>query len=82
MLKNFKFSKSLLHGIGEDVPFPQNAHPSSIVPPDIKSYLSLSPDGKPLRTKLLPADLNEPKEEDWETDDYIEIPEINDRIIL
>lgn len=60
--------------IGDDIPFPQNAGPESNIPPEIKSYFSLTPEGKPLKTVFKPYETNKPKEEDWEIDDYIVIP--------
>ncbi|XP_063905245.1 A disintegrin and metalloproteinase with thrombospondin motifs adt-2-like [Zophobas morio] len=77
--ENFQFSKVDFLDTLEDFPFSQNAGPLSAIPPAIKSYFSLSPDGKPLKTVLRPHETNSPKEEDWETDDYVIIP---DRRIL
>lgn len=68
----------MLHGIGNDVPFAQNARPHGpIVPVGMRPYLSLGADGKPLQTTILrPYETKQPNEEDWETDDFIEIPEL------
>lgn len=60
--------------MGEDIPIPQNAYPSQMVPPELRSYLSLGPDGKPLQTSLKPNQVKPPNEEDWETRDYVELP--------
>ena len=79
LFQNFQFSKVDFLDTLEDFPFSQNAGPLSAIPPAIKSYFSLSPDGKPLKTVLRPHETNSPKEEDWETDDYVIIP---DRRIL
>ncbi|XP_018574479.1 A disintegrin and metalloproteinase with thrombospondin motifs adt-2-like [Anoplophora glabripennis] len=73
--ENFKFTKSEVGG--DDIPFSQNAHPLQEIPQEIKDYFSLGPNGKPIRTTLHSA--KQPKEEDWETNDYIEIPELKDR---
>lgn len=60
--------------MGEDIPISQNAYPSQMVPPELHSYLSLGPDGKPLQTSLKPNQVKPPNEEDWETRDYVELP--------
>lgn len=77
--ENFEFTKSstlFLNGLGDDIPLSQNAHPNDLqLPPDLLLYLSLGPDGKPLQTTIRPDDINLHKEEDWETDDYIELPD-------
>lgn len=52
----------------------QNARPSPIIPQDVKDYLSLGPDGKPIRTTL-DIDDTKNKDEEWENKDYIEISE-------
>ncbi|EFA07053.2 A disintegrin and metalloproteinase with thrombospondin motifs adt-1 [Tribolium castaneum] len=78
--ENFRFSKiDPLDAIGDDIPFSQNAGPESEIPPEIKSYFSLSSQGKPLKTVLKPHERNNPKEEDWEIDDYIVIPGLKER---
>lgn len=75
MLQNFKLTKNtLLNGIGEDIPMPQNAFPSQKVPQELHSYLSLGPDGQPLQTSLLPGQVKPYPEEDWETQDYVDLP--------
>lgn len=58
------------------MPFSQNAYPMQEIPQEIKDYFSLGPNGKPVKTTLNSA--KHPKE-DWETKDYIEIPELKDR---
>lgn len=74
--KSFKLTKnSLLHGIGEDVPMPQNAYPYQSVPKELQSYLSLGPDGKPLQTSILPGQVTPYHDVDWETQDYIDLPQ-------
>lgn len=57
----------------------QNAHPHGYaVPPSLLSYLSLGADGKPLQTQLTPGDSLGHKEQDWETHDYLELPDHNE----
>lgn len=77
--ESFEFTKSsnlFLYGLGEDISVSQNAHPNDFqLPPDLLLYLSLGPDGKPLQTTIRPDDINLHNEEDWETEDYIELPE-------
>ncbi|KAL3288422.1 hypothetical protein HHI36_002868, partial [Cryptolaemus montrouzieri] len=73
-----KSSNSLIFSLGDDVPFSQNAHPHEIVPPEIKTYLSVDSMGKPLMTNLGSTQL---KNQDWETNDYIEIPELTQKLI-
>lgn len=55
---------------------PQNAIPNNVVPPEFKSFLSLGSDGKPLK---IDSDfrISLPKNEDWETDDYVLLPNID-----
>lgn len=65
-----------MFGIGEDIPISQNAYPhAGELSPGLQQYLSLGPDGKPLQTKLKPGQANLPREEDWETKDYVELPD-------
>ncbi|KAK9873743.1 hypothetical protein WA026_002098 [Henosepilachna vigintioctopunctata] len=52
-----KSSTSMFFGLGDDVPFSQNAHPHEVVPPEIKTYLSLDSKGRPLMTKLVQQNL-------------------------
>ncbi|KAJ8935149.1 hypothetical protein NQ314_012967, partial [Rhamnusium bicolor] len=75
--ENFKFTKS--DGTGEDIPFSQNAYPLHEIPQEIKDYFSLGPNGKPIKTTLSTGSNKPPREEDWETKDYIEVPELMDR---
>jgi hypothetical protein len=80
LFQNFQFSKvDVLDGFGEDIPFSQNARPLSVIPPEIKSYFSLNPDGKPMKTVLKPHETKNPRDEDWETDDFIIIPDLKER---
>lgn len=58
--------------------FLQNAWPSSVIPQDIKDYLSLRPDGKPVKTTLS-EDHTSHTDEEWEIKDYVEIPELQNR---
>lgn len=74
--EDFQISKTtFLRGLGEDIPFSQNAWPVHVIPPGVQSYLSLHPDGKPMKTSLKP-DGHVPKDEDWETDDYVLLPKL------
>lgn len=66
-----------MFGLGNDVPFSQNAHPNDVVPPEMKGYLSLDSNGKPLMTSLGSTKI---KSQDWESNDYIEIPELTQRL--
>ncbi|RZB39497.1 Sod Cu, Reprolysin, Pep M12B propep and/or HMA domain containing protein [Asbolus verrucosus] len=78
--ENFHFSKvDVFDGMGGDVSFSQNARPFAVIPPEIKPYFSLGADGKPLKTVLKPHETKNPKEEDWETDDYVIIPQLKER---
>nr|CAH7759323.1 unnamed protein product [Callosobruchus chinensis] len=70
--ENFQFTKA--SGI-DDVPILQNAKPHPAIPQHVKDYFSLYPSGKPLKTILDDARIGT-KEEEWETDDYIEVPEL------
>ncbi|CAH1116620.1 unnamed protein product [Phaedon cochleariae] len=74
--ENFKFTKS--SDILEDFSFLQNARPSLDIPQDIRDYLSLDQNGKPIKTTLSEID-PKPKDEDWETNDYVEVPGLKDR---
>ncbi|XP_017772302.1 PREDICTED: A disintegrin and metalloproteinase with thrombospondin motifs 6-like [Nicrophorus vespilloides] len=76
--ENFQFTKSFFNGLGDDIPIPQNAHPSDLISGSLLKYLSLGPDGKPLQTTLRPGDTDMPKDEDWETNDYLLLPHINE----
>lgn len=71
--QNFKLTKS--SDVFDDLTFLQNARPSPIIPQDIKDYLSLGPDGKPIRTTLDENDVP-PKDEEWENKDYVEISDL------
>lgn len=61
--------------LGEDLPIPQNANPNKHMSLGLKHYLSLDTGGKPIKTKLTPADTIQTKNDEWETNDYIELPE-------
>ncbi|KAJ8975003.1 hypothetical protein NQ317_013313 [Molorchus minor] len=74
---NFRFTKSEL--VDDDIPFAQNAFPHNEIPQEIKDYLSLGPDGKPIKTTLSLTSVKSPKDDVWETKDYIEVPELQDR---
>lgn len=64
-----------------DLPIPQNAYPDGEFTSDLRPYFSLSPDGRPLQTILKPGQIVSPKEEGWETKDYIELPDENDNMV-
>lgn len=80
--ENFAFTKSsikILYGLGNDVPFSQNAHPDNL-PQDIKDYFSVNEYGKPERTtlELQQSFVNH----EWEMkDDYVEIPELSQQFM-
>ncbi|XP_045483108.1 A disintegrin and metalloproteinase with thrombospondin motifs adt-2-like [Harmonia axyridis] len=78
--ENFEFAKSasFVFGLGNDVPFSQNAHPNKVVPPEIEGYFSVDSNGNPLMVSLGSTKL---RNEDWESNDYIEIPELTQRLI-
>lgn len=81
LLQKFEFSKlssSLLSG-AYDIPYPQNVSPKRTMPPGLKAYLSLDEHKRPLQTRIHSEKFNFHKDEDWETDDYINLPldEIN-----
>lgn len=46
-----------------------------MIPQDVKDYLSLGSDGKPIRTTLNTESSN-PKDEEWESKDYVELSDI------
>ncbi|KAJ8925540.1 hypothetical protein NQ315_009380 [Exocentrus adspersus] len=70
--ENFKFTKSEIGGY--EFPFADNAYPSPNIPQDVKDYFSLNSNGKPVKTTLNSG--KQPREEDWEINDYIEIPDM------
>ncbi|CAH0551239.1 unnamed protein product [Brassicogethes aeneus] len=83
--EHFQFTKfsSILKGIGEDIPFSQNAHPQGpIIPEIVKSYHSLNPDGLPVQKTFTSNELKQLTEDAWETNDYIEVPELKERYRL
>lgn len=59
-----------------DVPFSQNAYPSSGIPSNIRNYFSLASDGKPLKTFFNPHEIGNPEDEEWESDDYVLLPSL------
>ncbi|XP_060530217.1 A disintegrin and metalloproteinase with thrombospondin motifs adt-1-like [Cylas formicarius] len=75
--ENIKFTKN--HPIDlNDIPFAQNALPRFKLPQQVKNYFSLDKNGNPLETSIKkPFDII--KEEDWETKDYVELPDIKKR---
>ncbi|VEN34120.1 unnamed protein product [Callosobruchus maculatus] len=70
--ENFQFTKA--SGI-EDVPILQNAMPHQDIPQNVKDYFTLFTSGKPFKTVLDDMQIGM-KEEEWETDDYVEVPEL------
>lgn len=70
--KDFKFSKNF--ELDSDLPIAQNAHPKYKIPLAVEKYLSLNANGRPMKTDLKLGDAHLPKEEDWETKDYVELP--------
>lgn len=59
----------------EDLTFLQNARPSPVIPQDVKDYLSLGADGKPIKTTLN-IDDSKNRDEEWENKDYVEISDL------
>lgn len=53
---------------------PQNAYPFGEIPPELKDYFSLGPDGKPVKNTINPSDFKPPNEAEWETKDYVDLP--------
>ncbi|KAK9702439.1 ADAMTS cysteine-rich domain 2 [Popillia japonica] len=77
LAESFAFSKNWFKGhMSTNMDIPQNAIPNNVVPPEFKSFLSLGSDGKPLK---IDSDfrISLPKNEDWETDDYVLLPNID-----
>lgn len=72
-LQNFKLTKS--SEVLEDLTFLQNAGPSPVIPQDVKDYLTLGADGKPIKTTLN-IDDSKNQDEEWENKDYVEIPDL------
>ncbi|CAH1981328.1 unnamed protein product [Acanthoscelides obtectus] len=70
--ENFHFTKA--SGI-DDVHLLQNAQPDQNIPQHVRDYFSLSSKGKPLM-KILDNERIYMNEEEWETDDYVEVPEL------
>lgn len=62
------------YNTGDDLDIPQNAKPSGDVDPELKMYFSLDANGKPFQNNLKPP-THLQNEEQWETKDYIELPE-------
>ncbi|KRT81540.1 Peptidase, partial [Oryctes borbonicus] len=76
--ENFDVSKNwFLDYWFDDFDFPQNALPDGVVPSDLKPFLSLGSNGKPLQTDS-DFHVHLPKEEDWETKDYILLPDMHE----
>lgn len=64
----------------DDIPFSQNARPNRpIIPPSLKNYFALGPNGRPIQTSFKTSDLYPAHEEEWETKDYVELPSIEKR---
>ncbi|CAG9765921.1 unnamed protein product [Ceutorhynchus assimilis] len=77
--ETFQFSKNQLTNL-DDVPFSQNARPNKpLIPPALKNYFALSPNGRPIQTTLKISDLHPYQEDEWETKDYVELPSIEKR---
>ncbi|KAH1015088.1 hypothetical protein HUJ05_012866 [Dendroctonus ponderosae] len=78
-LGNFQFTKKQIPTL-DDVPFSQNARPNKPpIPPNLKNYFALSPNGRPIQTSFKNTDLYSTNEEEWETKDYVELPSIQKR---
>ncbi|KAG5886065.1 hypothetical protein JTB14_009513 [Gonioctena quinquepunctata] len=75
--ENFKFTKS--SGFLEDPSFLQNARTSPTIPQDIKDYLSVDSNGRPIKTTLSENDSKLPQDDDWETNDYVVLPELKEK---
>ncbi|KAJ6646995.1 A disintegrin and metalloproteinase with thrombospondin motifs adt-2 [Pseudolycoriella hygida] len=76
--ENFEISKHNIWDFSEDIPGSWNAHPNDAPLDDkIIQYLSIDEKGRPLRTHL---DSNELPEDnrDWESKDYVELPQMKD----
>ncbi|GLH04747.1 Protein of unknown function [Gryllus bimaculatus] len=64
----------LPHDTGEPA-VPQNAPPHpGMISDELKRYLSLGKDGKPLLTTLSPASSKPPSDDAWASRDYLELP--------
>ncbi|CAG9859468.1 unnamed protein product [Phyllotreta striolata] len=71
--ENFEIPRDS-HQLGEDLQFLQNADPWYFIPQDIKDYLSVDSNGKPIKTTF-PENGASPRGENWDDNDYIEIPD-------
>ncbi len=74
--ENFEISKQNVWDIGEDLPGSWNARPNALPLDDkIIQYLSIDENGKPLLTHLDSNELHEEKAADWESKDYVDLPQ-------
>ncbi|KAJ8957643.1 hypothetical protein NQ318_017534, partial [Aromia moschata] len=76
--ENFQLTK-IDDLVDDDLSFAQNAYPINEIPQEIKDYLSLTASGKPIKNTLSFGSATPPKDDVWETQDYIEIPGLQDR---
>lgn len=75
--KNFEITKlNFWDSISEDLPGSWNARPN-VLPLDDKiiQYLSIDESGRPLLTHLDSNELPKESDEDWESKDYVDLPQ-------
>lgn len=77
--ENFEITKHNIWAFSEDIPGSWNARPNTL-PLDEKiiKYLSIDENGKPLLTHLDSNELSEESSADWESKDYVELPQTMD----